>query len=182
MKRGFTLLEVLGSILIFGGMIAIISQVTSGSFKRVEKSRNIQKAAQLLQQKMSEIEAEYKNENIFKLPSEDKGVFEEEKNYIWRYETQSLKMPSALTLLSLQGLPQTDSNREVVHLIIEVLTNAVVELKLTVTYEKANRSADYSLVSYFVNYGDVPSYIQNIISKMVPSLGNANTLQKEIPL
>ncbi len=179
MKKGFTLLEVLGSVLILGGLIAVVSQVTYGSFKRVEKSRSMQKITTLLQQKMLELESEYKSENIFNLPSEDKGVFEGETNYVWKYETRSLEMPPSLTLLSIQNFPQTDMNIKLADLIKEVLTNTVVELKLTVTYKKAKKSADYSLVSYFINYGDVPAYIQNIVSKFIPSSGNTNVLEGE---
>ena len=182
MKKGFTLLEVLGSVLILAGLIAMISQVTFGSFRRVEKSRSIQKVTTLLQQKMSELESEYKNENIFNLPSEDKGIFEGEPDYVWRYETHSLEMPSTLTLLSVQGFPQTEMNVEVMNLTKEVLTNTVIELKLTITYTKTKKSADYSLVSYFVNYGNIPSYIQNTISKFIPPTEGGNALEGESSL
>jgi len=169
MKRGFTLIEVVGSVLILAGLIAIASQVTFGSFKRMKKSERIQIVTYLLKQKMSELEAIYKNDNILNLPSEDEGVFEEEPNYSWKFQTQSFKMPSALTLLAIQNAPQTDINIKIVNVIKEVLANTVVELKLTVTYMKANKSTDYSLVSYFVNYGDVPSYIQSTILNLLPS-------------
>ena len=178
MKKGFTLIEVLGSVLILGGLIAIVSQVTYGSFKRIEKSRSIQKVTNLLQQKMSELESEYKGENVYNLPDQDKGIFEGEERYTWRYESRNLEMPSSLTLLTLQGLAQTDMNIQVADLMRDVLSGTVIELKLTVTYTKAKKSADYSLVSYFVKYGDVPAYVQATISRLIRSTGGSNGLEE----
>ena len=178
MKKGFTLLEVLGSILILSGLIAMVSQVTFGGFRRLKKSQRIEKITFLLKQKMSDIESEYKNQNILNLPAEEEGSFEEEVGYRWKFETRQLEMPPSLTLLSLKGLPQSEMNLQIMELIKEVLVNTVTELKLTVTYEKHQKPIQYSLVSYFVNYEDVPAYIQNTISSMIPNTGN---LENSLP-
>ena len=168
MRNGFTLIEVLSALVILAGFTALVTRMTYGNYQRLQKSQRMEKAAVLLERKMSEIEAEYKNQNIINLPEEDKGIFEEEKDFVWSYETRPLMIPKTLTLLALQKIPQNEINRKIAGLIREVLSETVVELKLKVTYQKGKRSVDYSLVSYFVNYEDAPEYIRQSISSLIP--------------
>lgn len=178
-KKGFTLIEILGSILILSLLAAVSSQITYGNFKKAQKAKILRKSNTLLQLKMSELEAEYKNESIISLPNEDKGKFEQEPNYSWEYITQPFQMPSALTLLQTQELAQNDINIKVIEVIRDILTKTIIELKLTVVYSKGLQQLKYSLSSYFVNYAVLPFEVQQSLQSIIPEATFLQNLQTE---
>ena len=175
-KTGFTLLETLAAVLLLAGLAALVSQISYGNFQRIKKSRRINRAAFLLEQKMSELEAEYKNSgNIAALPSEAEGEFEDEKEFSWSYKTRPLELPGALAMLALQGIPQSDINIRLAGMMKDIARQIVLELELKATWKKGGRQADYSLVSYFVDYGKASGHIQSAVAGFSPAglLGEA---------
>ena len=171
MKNGFTLIEVLGSIFILSLLVVVSSQISYGNFNKMKKARVLEKISYLLESKMSEIESQYKNDNISSLPQNDNGDFENEKDYTWSYTTNTMQLPSSLILLSMQGLDQSQNNIQVIDIVRDVLSKAIVELKLTVTYNKGKKPAKYSLTSYFVNYFVVPEELRATVSNLIPGAG-----------
>lgn len=167
--KGFSLAEVLVSVLILAGLISIVVQISYGNTRRMKKSRQLEKIASLLELKMLDLEEEFKGRKITDLLEEDGGEFESEKGYSWSYKTQPLALPPGEVLLSLIQLPQSDLNIKMVNTLKNVLSGTVVELKLTVRYEgKRERALSYSLVSYFVNYEDSPDFIYDEMKNLVP--------------
>ena len=166
-SKGFSLLEVLASILLLAGLISIFVQLSYGNTRRLKKARQLEKAASLLERKMLELEEEFKGSKV--PPEEDKGEFEEEEGYSWSYQTKPLILPSKDILISLFNLPDNETNRKMIEIINGVLSATVVELKLTVRYEGKRRQAfRYSLVSYFVTYLDAEDFIFKYLSDLLP--------------
>ena len=161
--RGFTLIEVLTAVALLAGLMAVASLSWSGNFRRLRKSENRNIINRLLEQKMAELEAKYKNENINTLPSEDKGEFFEEPNYKWQYKTQPLALPDTLTWLAAQGLPQDERNISLTEALKNILSSTVVEVQLTVQLKKTEKG--YSLTTYFVNYDSVPGLVGAILGQ-----------------
>lgn len=174
MKKGFTLVEIMTSVLILAGLIALTSLGWSGNLKRLTKSKVIKKATALLEEKISDLETQYKNENITSLPERGEGEFKNEPKYTWEYTTQPFNLPSVLTLLNIQGIPQNDQNIFIANQLKEVLNNSIIELKLTVIYKQGSkaRPVRYSLATYFIDHTNVSSDIQSILSQF-STLGGA---------
>lgn len=167
-KRGFSLVEVLASVLILTGFISIVVQLSYGNARRMQKARQLEEAARLLEFKMLELEENFKGENIVRLPDQDEGEFENEEGYFWGYETQPLVLPDPRMLLSLIKLPENELNIKMAQTLAGILSQSVVELKLTVYYEgKRGKSFHYSLVSYFINHMDTPDFIAEQISSFL---------------
>lgn len=91
---GFTLVEVLASLLLMAIALTGIIQGQSGSIKSVVRSEKLTQAFYLAQQKMTDAEVELKKSNFEALPEEQKGEFEDEalKEFRWhiRYERVDL--------------------------------------------------------------------------------------------
>ena len=174
MKNGFTLIEIMTSVFILAGLVALTSLGWSGNLKRFKKAQIIEKSTLLLEQKMSELETIYKNENIASLPEKEEGEFENEPDYKWVYVTQPFQLPSGLTLLNLQGIPQNEQSIFIANQLKEMLSSAVVELKLTVTYQKGDKTqpVKYPLSTYFVNHTGISGQIQSVLSQF-STLGSA---------
>ena len=162
-KKGFTLLEVLVAMAILVGLMAIASLSWSGNFRRLKKSRHLHTLAILLERKMSELEVEYKDEDISSLPEKGEGEFFEEPDYKWSYETRPLTLPDTLAWLAVQGLPQNDMNISLTETLKDILSKTVVEVRLTVSLTKGGKGQ--SLTTYFVNYENVPLMVQSLLGQ-----------------
>jgi len=167
--KGFSLAEVLVSVLMLTGLISIVVQLSYGNTRRMKKSRQLEKIANLLELKMLDLEEEFKRVEVTVFPGEDEGEFEDEKGYFWSYETRPLDLPPAEVLLSVIQLPQNELNAKMANALMNILSGTVVELKLTVHYSGLReKPLSYSLVSYFVNYENAPDFIFNEIKSLVP--------------
>ncbi|MCZ0932039.1 MAG: type II secretion system protein [Oligoflexia bacterium] len=168
-KKAFSLIEILSSILLLAGLIAIVVQLSYGNNIRVKKARQLRKTARLLELKMTELKQEFQGKDIVNLPSEEQGEFEEEENYFWSYKTQALQLPDRSLILSLIQLPDNQLNSQLVETLRSVLSDTVIELKLTVEYRsKREKEFSYSLTAYFVNYDEAPDFILSQISNIIP--------------
>jgi len=78
---GFTLLEVMASVVIVGVAMAVIMTDRNETVQRVGITNNMRKATMLAQQKMSEI--------ILGLETGSGGTFEDREAYSWRIVEQA---------------------------------------------------------------------------------------------
>ncbi len=82
--KGFTLIEVIVSLVIMGISIVTILQLFSGGLRSIKVSDDYLRAAILAQNKMNELESKF---NIFK--DNQKGVFEQDDNYHWALSVEN---------------------------------------------------------------------------------------------
>lgn len=166
---GFSLLEVLASILLLASLVSIIMQLSYGNMRRAKKSRQLEKIASLLEQKMMQLEEQFKSSNIENLLKEHKGDFPNEKSFFWHYKTQAFNLPSTQLLLNLSKLPADEMNTKMISILHGVLSETIIELKLTVSYQaKKGESFNYSLVSYFINYENAQDFIFQKLQALIP--------------
>ena len=168
--KGFSLLEVLTAVLILAGLIALIVEISYGTRRRIKKTIQLEKISLLLESKMLDLRGEFQGKYVIRLPEEGEGEFEEEPNYSWFYKTQALQLPESDLILSLIGFPENDLNSNVVDILKSVLSDTIVEIELTVSYQppKGGGSTQLSLSSYFINYEQSPDFIFNELSKILP--------------
>ncbi|MCY4512985.1 MAG: prepilin-type N-terminal cleavage/methylation domain-containing protein [Bdellovibrionales bacterium] len=167
-KKGFTLIEVVAATALLATLLTLTSLVWSNTFRRMQKSKQIRQIVILLEQKMNELETLYKIDTLQPLPEQDKGDFPENKNFTWQYETRPFTLPEALILLKMQQLPQNDTNSKVTQILKDILSESIIELKLTVTFKEKTK---YSLSSYFINYKDAPAKVLSAVTNIVPTGG-----------
>ena len=169
-QKGFTLLEVLTAVVILAGLIAIIVQISYGTRRRVKKTAQLEKISLLLESKMLDLKGNFQGTDVIKLPEEAEGFFKEDPEYSWFYRTQALSLPSSELILPLIGLPESSLNSQMVDIFKSVLSDTIVEIKLTVFYQpsKGRKKTQMSLSSYFINYEQAPSFILNQINQLIP--------------
>ena len=81
--KGFTLIEVIVSLVIMGISIVTILQLFSGGLRSIKVSDDYLRAAILAQNKMNELESKF---NIF---INQEGVFEQDDNYHWTLSVEN---------------------------------------------------------------------------------------------
>ena len=168
LKKGFSLIEVVAATALLAGLLALLSLAWSGAFRRLRKSGHIRQSTILLEQKMNELEALYKNETIQSLPKKEEGDFPENKNFTWRYETRPFTLPNTLILLKMQQLPQNDMNIKATEIIRNILSQSIRELKLTVIFRG---KTERSLSSYFIDYYSAPVKVTSALAGLLPTGG-----------
>ena len=160
-SKGFSLIEVLASLLVLSGLMAVIVQLSYGNVRRVKKAQRLEKTAQLLEFKMQELEEQFKSRPS-SFPEQAEGSFEQEEHYSWSYTVQPLSTLPPRILLSVAQIPDNELNLQMAGTLTEVLSEAVKELKLTVYHNREKRGQkefSYSLSAYFVNTKDAPDFV-----------------------
>lgn len=152
-SRGFTLIEVLVALFILAGAIIVISTAWSGNFLRIRKSNMFNDVATLLEQKMVETEAKYKNKQLSEIPEEDEGEFEGFKQYRWAMKSKDLEFPDISPLLTSQEGGVDDTLLTMVKQMTEYLNTTIKEVQISIFAKGGNgKEVEFSAVTYFVDY------------------------------
>ena len=151
-KKGFSLIEILVTLVILSGAMIIVSQIGSGNQQRVKKLKHYSKITQLMEQKISDLEFEWRRKNFDSIPESTKGNFEGEKHFSWSVVTQPLGLPDPKALMNLSGESQEGMAIQVAQVTKQFLSQAVRELKLTIHYKKGPLKSAYSMTTYIVDH------------------------------
>ena len=153
-QSGFTLIEVLISVMILAGSIVIISNVWSGNLLRVRKFEVQKNVSYLLEQKILEIEELYSNKPIESIPEESSGEFGKKyPKYSWNMislspELDNLDVFKATSDDSgvISGFEQLGKT-----FLKDSLKQNFKEVKVSVTYTIGTKNISFSLTTLFVN-------------------------------
>jgi general secretion pathway protein I len=154
--RGFTLIEVLIALFILAGGIVLVANAWSGNFMRMRKTVMYNDVATLLERKMLEIEAKYKDKQGEQVPEEDGGDFGPDyKQYRWTLKSKDLKFPDITPLLVAQsgGQGVDDTMLSMLKQVTEYLNKTVKELKVSVFAKSSSgKEVEFSAVQYLIDY------------------------------
>ncbi len=151
---GFTLIEVLVALFIITGSIIVISTAWSGNFLRIRKATMFNDVATLLERKMLETEAKYKDKQLSEIPEEEKDSFGDDyKQYRWEIKSKDLEFPDISPLLTSKEGGAKEELLTMVKQMTEYLNSTIKEVKVSVFAKGANgREVEFSAVQYFIDY------------------------------
>lgn len=153
-SKGFTLLEVLIALIIIAGGIMVLANSWSGNFMRVRKGQILNNVATLLERKMIEIEAEYKEKPFNEIPESDGGDFGSDfPQYSWKLESRDLEFPDLSAFIIGQGEGADEMLLSMLKQVTEYLSKSIKEVKVTISVKgRAAKPLNFSATQYFVNY------------------------------
>jgi len=152
-KRGFTLLEVLIAMSILTMVIIAVSSTWSGNFNRMRKINLANNVATLLERKMVELEAQYKNQPISQIPEEETGDFgTDHPQYSWKLESQKFEMPDLTATLTSREGGADEMLINMIKQINEFVSKSVKEVTLSVIVTTGKRNVSYKITTYFVDW------------------------------
>ena len=154
---GFTLIEILVALTIFSSAAVILSNIRSGNLQRMEKIQNYRKAIELLENKMTELELEWNKKAIHTIPDSEQGDFENEKDFSWSVKTQPINLLESQQMLNLVTQANNDMAQQIMGAIQKLLSSSILEIKLTVHFNKKQKKTSYSLSTYIVDYTQKPT-------------------------
>jgi general secretion pathway protein I len=151
-QKGFTLLEVIVALFILTGGIIVLSTAWSGNFMRIRKAALFNDVSTLLERKMVETEAKYRNK-YGEIPEEDGGEFDSDHpQYTWKLKSRDLKLPDISPLLLGQEDHPDETLVSMIKQLGEQLSKAIKEVKISVLVKRNNRELEFSATEYFVDY------------------------------
>lgn len=152
-NKGFTLLEVMISLVIILGGILLVTQSWSGNFMRVRKANLYNNVSLLLQRKMTELEAAYKNKPLEEVPENKTGDFGKEfPQYRWEMSSQEFEFPDLSSALVGRDEGASETLLTMTQQMKEYISKAVKEVTLTIYVKTPLKELAYSVTTYFVDY------------------------------
>ena len=153
-NKGFTLLEVLIALMIVAGGIVALNIGWGNSFLMIRKSTMKYDVATLLERKMTEFEAKYKDKPITEIPEGEEGDFENDfPQYRWKMESRDLVLPDLTPLLISQQENPDEMLISMMKQMTEYLNKVIKEVKISVFVKgRGGKEVEFSVVQYFVDY------------------------------
>lgn len=152
--KGFTLLEVLIALMIIAGGIVALNLGWGNSFLMIRKSTMKYNVATLLERKMAEFEAKYKDKPFNEIPESEEGDFENDfPQYRWKMESRDLELPDLTPLLIAQEEQADEMLISMMKQMTEYLNKVIKEVKISVFVKgKGGKETEFSATQYFVDY------------------------------
>lgn len=151
--RGFTLIEVLIALMIMTGSIIVVANAWSGNFMRIRKTNMYNNVATLLERKMLEIEAAYREKKITEIPESEGGDFENDyPNYRWEMKSRDLEVPDLTPLLVGQDGGADETLISMMKQMTDYINQTVKEVKVSVFVKGTKGEVEFSATQYFVDY------------------------------
>ncbi len=144
--------------IMLGGMLAL-SMVSSGNNMRIRKTALNNIVATLLERKITEIEAKYKDKSLEEIPKDASGDFGSDfKRYRWSLKSQEFEMPDISSVLISRKEGANDLLLTVIKQTQEFISKSVKEVKISVFVKTPTREIEYSVTTYFVSYDEQLSF------------------------
>jgi general secretion pathway protein I len=153
-KKGFTLLETLLAMIILSTGILLLTNSWSGSFLRIRKTQLNSEVSALLERKMVEVEAEYKDKPLESIPEEKEDDFGSDyPQYSWKLESQEFKIPDLSAGMTSRDGGANEMLLSIIKQLSEHLNKSVKEVRVTVLYKpKSGKELSFSVTRYYVDF------------------------------
>jgi general secretion pathway protein I len=151
-KKGFTLIEVLISLLILAVTSIILYQAWNGSLNAIRKGRTYNTVTFLLQRKVTEFEIQSKNKKIDELKEEQKGDFGSDyPDFSWEIKLTPFTVPPITPPKSKNDVGTSQIAETIFKVISDYFEKSVREVLVTVNYKGGKRTLHYSVSTLFVD-------------------------------
>lgn len=151
-NKGFTLMEVLIAMMLLTGAIVALSSSWSGSMMAYRRGRQVDIVINLLQQKMTEKELEFK-ENPPPDELEEVGDFGSDfPNMSWKLVVKNKEFPDLSSILINEGDGADQMSLMIVGKMTDYMSQAVKEMQVSVLWNTRDKIQDYSVTTYLVDY------------------------------
>lgn len=160
-STGFTLIEVIFSLLILAIGVMGILQGQSGATRVALRSEAMAQALYLAEEKMTELEIQLRSKTFVGLPEEEKGDFKDEKlkEFKWNRKLEKVDLGCFIPKNISEGgegdQPQSTAQGYFA-LVEKVFENAVRKIKITVEWEDNNQTKSVELTQLYVHFQSLP--------------------------
>jgi general secretion pathway protein I len=152
-SQGFTLIEVLVALMIVSAAIMASASLWSGNFTTMRKSSLNYDVATILERKMVEIEAKYKDKPLTEVPEEESGDFGSEyPQFRWKMKSREMEFPDLTPIIMGQNEEPNEQLLSMIKQMTEYLNKAIKEVQVSVFVKRGKREMEFTATQYFVDY------------------------------
>lgn len=154
-QKGFTLIEVLVALMIIAAAIMASASLWSGNFMVMRKSSLNYDVATILERKMVEVEAKYKDKPLTEIPEEESGDFGSDfPQYRWKLKSREMEFPDLTPMIIGQSEDTSDKEMliSMVKQMTEYLNKVIKEVQVSVFVKRGKREMEFSATQYFIDY------------------------------
>lgn len=152
-SQGFTLIEVLVALMIVSAAIMASASLWSGNFTTMRKSSLNYDVATILERKMVEIEAKYKDKPLAEVPEEESGDFGSEyPQFRWKMKSREMEFPDLTPIIMGQNEEPNEQLLSMIKQMTEYLNKAIKEVQVSVFVKRGKREMEFTATQYFVDY------------------------------
>lgn len=184
-KRGFSLVEVLGAMMILSIALVALIENQSSSLQMTKKSLLLDQATSLAQGKLAELTVQANSKSLSEFPESGEGEFEDEalERFSWRYQTQPVAAPDFAAMAKVaMGGDDTDTSNEgnagmldgPLKSVTEAWSKALLELRVEILWKEGNIEKNYAVVTHLVDE-QVASNIAGMVKGMSQALGGGSS-------
>lgn len=151
-SKGFTLLEVLVALMILAGGLLVLNQSWTTNNLRLRKANLYNNSATLLQKKMVEMEALYKDKPLEEIPESESGDFgSDHPTYRWEMESRELEFPDLSSIIIGEG-EGDETTLMMIRQMTDLISQSIKEVKVTIFVKTKKKEVSFSATTYFVDY------------------------------
>jgi general secretion pathway protein I len=153
--KGFTLLEVLIAIAILAGGIILLGNSWGGNLMRIRTTNLYSSVGTLLERKMVELEAEYRDKPMTEVPETREGDFGSEAglgNYKWRMKSRDLKFPDLTAVIVGKDGGADEMLIQMIKQMTDILSKSIKEIKVTIVVKTPKKEMEFSATDYLIDY------------------------------
>jgi general secretion pathway protein I len=147
------LIEVLVALMIVAAAIMASASLWSGNFTVMRKSSLNYDVATILERKMVEIEAKYKDKPLTEVPDEEEGDFGSDfPQFRWKMMSREMEFPDLGPIIASQNEEPNEMLVSMIKQMTEYLNKAIKEVQVSVFVKRGKREMEFSATQYFVDY------------------------------
>jgi prepilin-type N-terminal cleavage/methylation domain-containing protein len=152
-NRGFTLVEVLVSLMILAVTSIILYQTWGTGLRAVRKGKDYNTITLLLQRKAVEWEAQNKLKRVDELKDDETGDFGDDyPEYKWEVKLKPFEMPPVLPKADAASGDQQQLQEIIMKTMKQYFEKAVREIQITVIHTVGDKKLKYSVNNIYVDY------------------------------
>lgn len=148
-RKGFTLLEVMLALTIFALAMTALVGFHARGYVNDGKARRLTAAVSLARAKMTDIELDIEKEMVkgsFPEDRSESGEFEKPyEDYKWKMEIRRVELP-----IPPLGDNAGEINQQMMQMVTKQISDAVREIKLTISWQEMNNERSFSVVKHIV--------------------------------
>jgi general secretion pathway protein I len=143
---------VLIAVTILVGGVIIVATSWSGNFLRVRKATLYNNVALLLERKITELEAQFKDKPLTEIHDQDGDFGSDLPQYRWTFTTKEFIMPDLSSLLLGKENGTDDMLLTFVKSTSEYISKSIKEGTVTVFVKAGKTEIPFSVTTYFMDY------------------------------
>ena len=154
-KKGFSFVEVMYSVLILTSMIVILAGMSSQASRHLKRSERYHTVSDLMEERFAALEMEFQKEGESVIEEQGPNPFENHPGFSWSLKSQPAPIWDIIFKRPEGGASIMEN---LLKQMIPLLGPLVREVRLTIHFKgKGGGQADYSAVSYFIDFKKIHS-------------------------